>query len=138
MTKEGLMAKTHPDVIVKLHIPEAICAIYEAQGEGNDELEMAARLVACVDHRASSPLYFDDKQRNELELLLDKQLNSAAEALDAIRGNAEIELPDGHKLVIPHDIAIRLKDRLTAEGGDVNTLDALIIRLLGQWVIGSL
>jgi len=132
------MAKTHPDVIVKLHIPEAICAIYEAQGEGNDELEMAARLVACVDHRASSPLYFDDKQRNELELLLDKQLNSAAEALDAIRGNAEIELPDGHKLVIPHDIAIRLKDRLTAEGGDVNTLDALIIRLLGQWVIGSL
>ncbi len=132
------MTKTHPDVIVKLHIPEAICAIYEAQGEGQEELEMAARLVACVDHRASSPLYFDDKQRNELELLLDKQLNSAAEALEAIRGNYEIELPDGHKLVIPHDIAIRLKDRLTAEGGDVNTLDALIIRLLGQWVDGSL
>lgn len=131
------MAK-HPAVIVKLHIPEEICAIYEAQGEGEEELEMAARLVACVDHRASAPLYFDDKQRNELELLLDKQLNSASEALDAIRGNSEIELPDGHKLVIPHEIAVRLKDRLTAEGGDVNTLDALIIRLLGQWVDGSL
>ncbi|KKL76040.1 hypothetical protein LCGC14_2048890, partial [marine sediment metagenome] len=83
---------------------------------------------------ASSPLYFDDKQRNELELLLDKQLNSSTEALDAIRGNAEIELPDGHKLVIPIDIGRRLKDRLTSEGGDVNTLDALIIRLLSQWV----
>ena len=124
----------HPNVIVKLEIPAETCAIYEAQGEGNEELEMAARLVACVDHRASSPLYFDDKQRNELELLLDKQLNSSAEALDAIRGNAEIELPDGHKLVIPIDIARRLKDRLTSEGGDVNTLDALILRLLSQWV----
>ena len=132
------MFKTHPDVIIKLQIPAEVCAIYEAQGEGNEALEMAARLVACVDHQASSPLYFDDKQRNELELLLDKQLNSSAEALDAIRGNAEIELPDGHKLVIPHEIAIRLKDRLTSEGGDVNTLDALIIRLLGQWVDGSL
>ncbi len=128
------MFKTHPDVIVKLQIPAETCAIYEAQGEGNEELEMAARLVACVGHRASSPLYFDDKQRNELELLLDKQLNSAAEALDAIRGNAEIELPDGHKLVIPIDIARRLKDRLTSEGGDVNTLDALLLRLLSQWV----
>ena len=128
------MTKTHPDVIVKLQIPAETCAIYEAQGEGNEELEMAARLVACVDHRASSPLYFDDKQRNELELLLDKQLNSSAEALDAIRGNAEVELPDGHKLVIPIDIARRLKDRLTSEGGDVNTLDALILRLLSQWV----
>ena len=128
------MAKTHPDVIVKLQIPAETCAVYEAQGEGNEELEMAARLVACVDHRASSPLYFDDKQRNELELLLDKQLNSSAEALDAIRGNAEVELPDGHKLVIPIDIARRLKDRLTSEGGDVNTLDALILRLLSQWV----
>ncbi len=124
----------HPNVIVKLEIPAETCAIYEAQGEGNEELEMAARLVACVDHRASSPLYFDDKQRNELELLLDKQLNSSAEALDAIRGNAEIELPDGHKLVIPIDTGRRLKDRLTSEGGDVNTLDALILRLLSQWV----
>ena len=128
------MFKTHPDVIIKLQIPADICAIYEAQGEGNEALEMAARLVACVDHQASSPLYFDDKQRNELELLLDKQLNSAAAALDAIRGNAEIELPDGHKLVIPIDIGRRLKDRLTSEGGDVNTLDALIVRLLSQWV----
>ena len=128
------MAKVHPNVIVKLEIPAETCAIYEAQGEGNEELEMAARLVACVDHRASSPLFFDDKQRNELELLLDKQLNSSAEALDAIRGNAEIELPDGHKLVIPIDIARRLKDRLTSEGGDVNTLDALLLRLLSQWV----
>ena len=127
------MAK-HPNVIMKLQIPADICAIYEAQGEGNEELEMAARLVACVDHQASSPLFFDDKQRNELELLLDKQLNSAAEALEAIRGNAEIELPDGHKLVIPIDIGRRLKDRLTSEGGDVNTLDALIIRLLSEWV----
>ncbi len=134
MTEEGLMAKTHPDVIIKLQIPAEVCAIYEAQGEGNEALEMAARLVACVDYRASSPLYFDDKQRNELELLLDKQLNSAAEALEAIRGNAEIELPDGHKLVIPIDIGRRLKDRLTSEGGDVNTLDALIVRLLSQWV----
>ncbi len=128
------MFKTHPNVIVKLEIPAETCAIYEAQGEGNEELEMAARLVACVDHQASNPLFFDDKQRNELELLLDKQLNSAAEALDAIRGNAEIELPDGHKLVIPIDIARRLKDRLTSEGGDVNTLDALLLRLLSQWV----
>ena len=127
------MAK-HPNVIMKLQIPADICAIYEAQGEGNEALEMAARLVACVDHQASAPLYFDDKQRNELELLLDKQLNSAAEALEAIRGNAEIELPDGHKLVIPIDIGRRLKDRLTSEGGDVNTLDALIIRLLSRWV----
>jgi len=132
------MFKTHPDVIVKLQIPADVCAIYEAQGEGNEELEMALRLIRCVDHSASSPLYFDDKQRNELELLLDKELRSAAEALDAIRGNYEIELPDGHKLVIPHEIAVRLKDRLTSEGGDVNTLDALIIRLLGQWVDGSL
>ena len=128
------MFKTHPDVIIKLQIPAEVCAIYEAQGEGNEALEMAARLVACVDHQASAPLYFDDKQRNELELLLDKQLNSSAEALDAIRGNAEIELPDGHKLVIPIDIGRRLKDRLTSEGGDVNTLDALIIRLLSEWV----
>ncbi len=128
------MARAYPDVIMKLQIPADICAIYEAQGEGNEELEMAARLVACVDHQASAPLYFDDKQRNELELLLDKQLNSAAAALDAIRGNAEIELPDGHKLVIPIDVGRRLKDRLTSEGGDVNTLDALIVRLLSQWV----
>ncbi len=127
------MAK-QPDVIVRLRIPEATCAVYEAQGEGNEELEMAARLVACSDYRATNPLYFDDKQRNELELLLDKQLNSAAEALAAIRGNAEIELPDGHKLVIPIEIGRRLKDRLTSEGGDVNTLDALIIRLLSEWV----
>jgi len=132
------MFKTHPDVIVKLQIPADTCAIYEAQGEGNEELEMALRLIRCVDHSASSPLYFDDRQRNELELLLDKQLNSAAEALEAIRSHQEVELPDGHKLVIPHEIAVRLKDRLTSEGGDVNTLDALIIRLLGQWVDGSL
>ena len=55
------MLKTHPDVIVKLRIPADTCAVYEAQGEGEAELEMAVRLISCVDHFSSSPLYFDDK-----------------------------------------------------------------------------
>ena len=53
---------------------------------------LESRLKECVAYNSTTPLYFNDDQRRELERLTGKNLRGAAEALAMIRRAMEVKV----------------------------------------------
>ena len=84
-----------PTTKVSLRVPEAIYDQYaeRAMLRGRDaEDEMVTRLTTCREHIASTPIYMNDAQRNELCQITGKLIRNADELLAWARGVAALKV----------------------------------------------
>lgn len=76
---------------VKIELPEALYLQYEEEGARNvrsAEEEIVKRLNGCKEHNANRGLYFNDKERKELETLTGRHIAGKPEVLLARLRNA--------------------------------------------------
>lgn len=105
---------------VTLVMPEALYTVYESQAKVRNlpypETAILDRLKTCAKHGASRPLYFDDRQREELEKLLGgRLLNSPEQALERIRELCAIEITGGVKFELDAKTLARCASRAQSE-----------------------
>jgi hypothetical protein len=96
-----------------LALPAPVLAKYQEEakdyGVTIEEL-LASRLTECVDHNATKPLYFDDKQRRELEALLGRNVEKAASVIDVLKRSLTVKL-NGIGVTLSPDTVRRLQTR---------------------------
>lgn len=97
-------------VRVTVVIPEDVAALYE--GEGTLEEEMSARLINCKNYTSDKPLYFNDRQRLELEDLLKRNFTTAQQLLVAVRQLCTVTV-GGTKVPIDPILSERLRSFCT-------------------------
>ena len=100
-------------VRIQVALPEEIVEAYEklATSDRTAEQIIAARLKACVGHTASRGIYFNDAERNELEMLLGEGIfNNAEEVLNALRLRYNVVI-GGESIHIDPTVYSFLKDR---------------------------
>lgn len=77
--------------------------------KGPEEI-MAERLVACANHTAEKPIYFNDDQRRELEKLLEANFGKPEEIINKVRPIAGVTV-DGVVVPLNSRQIERLKSR---------------------------
>lgn len=84
-----------PDLLVRLRLSPELTAAYELQatdlGVSLEEL-LEDRLTQAVRMRDAKPLYFCDTDRQELESLIGKNVNTPAEVLRLIRTALSVKI----------------------------------------------
>lgn len=102
-------------MVVKIELPEALYIRYEEEGARNTrsaEEEIVKRLNGCKEHTANRPLYFNDKNRRELEDLLGRHLAGDPEVLLArLRNAMKLKVGDV-KITLDSHIIDRLTTRV--------------------------
>lgn len=119
----------------RITIPEDLLHEYEAQasvrGVQVEDL-IAERLGGCVEHRASKPLYFDDRQRQQLEQVLGRNVLNSTDALLQIRNAMSVRIG---KVMISLKLNLMQKLRSRCIGTDWDTfLQKLITDELERYV----
>ena len=107
---------------LRVTLSQEIFAKYqeEATEYGVDvEQLLESRLKECVAYNSTTPLYFNDDQRRELERLTGKNLRGSAEALNMIRRAMEIQI-NGLPISFNPLLLERLRTRLP-RGTDFKT-----------------
>lgn len=108
-----LTAPQQQAVLTRLFLPASILDAYrkEAKEYGVEIEEMlASRLIECVSYNASKPLYFNDKDRKDLEDLLGRNVKSAQSVLEVIRRFIGVKL-NGMEVMIRPTTLERLRSR---------------------------
>ena len=83
----------------------------EAEDYGVEIEELLAnRLRECQTYNATTPLYFNDDQRRELEKILGKNLRSSGEAMGMVRRLNEVKI-NGIAISFPPLLFERLRTR---------------------------
>ena len=120
-------------VMFKIELPEALYLQYEEEGARNTrsaEEEITKRLNGCKEHTANRPVYFNDKQRKELESLLGRHLGGDPEVLLArLRNAMKLKVGDVEIVLDSH-----LLDRLSTRVFRGQTIEDNI----EKWVIEAL
>ena len=111
-------------VRITLAISEELLAQYEAQANGKKiETVLLKRLTESVNHTAQRGLYFGDAERQELEKVFSKMLNSPGDVLKCLKSAVTAEV-GGIKVQIPEKILYRLKSRASMERATVEEYTA--------------
>ncbi len=106
--------ETKTRVRVTLSLPEEIYDEYAERATKygrKPEQEIELRLTRCRNHNDTTPLYFNDQQRGELQTLLGKTPESAEHALGMIKRLSTIRV-DGVDIVLAERLRERLSTRL--------------------------
>ena len=101
------------DLRLALKLPAAIAESYQQEaseyGVPIEEL-IANRLAECVTYNATKPLYFNDQQRRELELILSKNVKDAGTVLMLVRKAVSVSL-NGVLISLGSAVLDRLRSR---------------------------
>lgn len=105
-----------PEKVVRLTIelPETLVNHYHEQGEAwgrTAEHEMATRLHRCKTHVSTSPLYFTDDERRELESALGHNCSNPGVALQQLKHAVTLQVGE-IKIELPPNVQQRLRSRV--------------------------
>lgn len=99
---------------ISLTIPEDLLELYDdeaARAQKTTEEVIISRLYRCRHHDAERELYFNDKERNELEVLTGGRiLNDAKSALDRIRTALSLRI-DNIQVSLKPNLLSRIRSR---------------------------
>lgn len=119
-------------MILKIELPEALYIQYEEEGARNvrsAEEEITKRLNGCKEHTANRALYFNDKERKELENLLGRHAGTPEVLLARLRNAVKLKVGDVEITLDSH-----LLDRLSTRVFRGQTMEDNI----EKWVIEAL
>lgn len=105
-----------PEKIVRMTIelPESLVKHYEEQGEAwgrTPEHEIATRLHRCRTYVATSPLYFTDDERRELESALGHNCTNPGVVLQQLKHAVTLQVGEV-KIELPPNLQQRLRSRV--------------------------
>lgn len=85
---------TKVSVNMRLEVAEEILRRYDEQVPADRTVEdvMSQRLASCVEHNAVRGLYFDDKQRAEMEQAFGYLLHSASETVQLAKNLVTVKV----------------------------------------------
>ena len=110
----GTPEPNEPIVRLTIELPASLVKHYEEQAQAWDrtpEFEIAERLKRCKTHVSTSPLYFTDDQRRELEQALGHNIQSPDVALAQLK-NAVTLTVDEIKVELSPRLQQRIKSRV--------------------------
>lgn len=99
-------------IVIRLELPASLYDEYEHYGNTvskSAEEVMIERLQRCRDYLAIQPLYFNDEQRHELEVLMDHLVRTPEDALAKIRTSQKVRVGP-----VSVEIPVTLLDRVKA------------------------
>lgn len=120
---------------LRLLLSDEVINDYQAQADAlHIRLEdlLARRLTASVDHTSSKALYFDDRDRSELEQLLGKNILNTKDVLTLIRSAMTVRIHN-LKVVLKPAILTRLKTRCLGMEWE-KFIEQRVVQALEQYV----
>lgn len=121
---------------LRVTLPHDLFAQYQEEAlEYGVEVEqlLENRLKECRDYNATMPLYFNDKQRQELEKLAGKNLRTSVEAMVMVRRAMEVKI-NGLPISFNPLLLERLRTRLPRGTEFGPWLQSLIVIWAEQYV----
>lgn len=120
--KEGVMATTTREVVVRLNLPEDLAQRFEIQAHGADLGDfLVKRLSETIEFDATHGVYLKDGDRAELMQLLGRNFNTTKEFLEIMRQAVTMKLGTEGNVVIEQTLLKRAAARAEAERVDVGT-----------------
>ena len=131
---------------VRLHIDEELYKTYQEAAEAHGttaEQAMAERLRQCQGHGAARPLYFNDQERGDLEILLGgRVLKDANHALECLKSFACLRLVgDSGKIIkiqLNQSQLSRMKTRFRRDKPFEPQVAEKVIELLEKYFRGEI
>lgn len=99
---------------ITIELPTSLILHYEDQGIAWDrtvEHEIASRLQKCKNYVSTSPLYFTDDERRELESALGHNCSNPGVVLQQLKHAVTLEVGE-IKIELPPNVQQRLKSRV--------------------------
>ena len=124
---------------LKLDLPASVLNEYERQAEAcGQTLEeyLADRLTRCVSYTSSKPIYITDSERQQIEILLRRNVNTAPELIKEIRVASSIRV-DNVRVNLSQEVRRRLTTRHLDKTISYDEHVARIVKKLLQEFVGQ-